>query len=36
MIHHVSLPAKDPKFAAETLARILGGEAMPFPVITGA
>jgi hypothetical protein len=36
MIHHVSFPAKDPKFAAETLARILGGEAMPFPVITGA
>jgi hypothetical protein len=36
MIHHVSLPAKDPKFAAETLAKMLGGEAMPFPVITGA
>jgi hypothetical protein len=36
MIHHVSLPAKDPKFVAETLAKILGGEAMPFPVITGA
>jgi hypothetical protein len=36
MIHHVSLPAGNPKFVAETLARILGGEAMPFPVITGA
>ena len=36
MIHHVSLPAKDPKPTAETLARILGGEAMPFPVVTGA
>ena len=36
MIHHASLPAKDPKSTAEALARILGGEAMPFPVVTGA
>jgi len=36
MIHHVSLPARDPKSTAETLARILGGEAMPFPVVAGA
>ena len=36
MIHHVSLPAKNPKSTAEALARILGGEAMPFPVVAGA
>jgi len=36
MIHHVSLPARNPKSTAETLARILGGEAMPFPVVAGA
>jgi hypothetical protein len=36
MIHHISLPARDPKSTAETLAKMLGGEAMPFPVITGA
>jgi hypothetical protein len=31
MIFHASLPADDPKFVAETLARMLGGEALPFP-----
>lgn len=36
MIYHVSLPATDPQFAAETLARILEGEAMAFPVVPGA
>jgi len=36
MIHHVSLPARNPRLAAEVLARMLGGEAMPFPVIAGA
>lgn len=36
MIQHVSLPANDPPSAATTLARILGGEAMPFPVVPGA
>jgi hypothetical protein len=36
MIHHASLPANDPRSAAETLAKIMGGEAMPFPVLAGA
>lgn len=36
MIHHASLPASDPRSAAETLAKIMDGEAMPFPVLTGA
>jgi hypothetical protein len=36
MIHHASLPALEPEHAARTLAKILGGEAMRFPVITGA
>jgi len=35
MIHHASIPANDPKSAAETLAKIMGGEAMPFPVLAG-
>lgn len=30
-IIHVSIPADDPKRAAEVLAKILGGEALPFP-----
>lgn len=28
---HASMPADDPRFAAEVLARIMGGEAIPFP-----
>jgi len=35
-IYHVALPANNPKETARALARILGGEAMPFPVIPGA
>jgi hypothetical protein len=30
-IIHASIPADEPKSAAQTLARIMGGEAMPFP-----
>lgn len=30
-IFHASIPADDPKQAAQVLARILSGEAMPFP-----
>lgn len=31
MIFHAALPADHPESAARTLARMLGGEAMPFP-----
>jgi hypothetical protein len=31
MIFHASLPADQPRVAAQVLARILGGMAMPFP-----
>jgi len=28
---HASIPADDPKFVAEVLAQMMGGEALPFP-----
>ncbi|MBV9825693.1 MAG: hypothetical protein JO001_08460 [Alphaproteobacteria bacterium] len=31
MIHHLSIAARDPKKAADTLAAIFGGRAVPFP-----
>lgn len=31
MLHHVSIPARDPRHVAETLAELLGGRAYPFP-----
>ncbi len=31
MIHHLSIAARDPKHAADTLAEIMGGKAVPFP-----
>jgi len=31
MIHHLSIAARDPKKAADTLAAMLGGKAVPFP-----
>ena len=31
MIHHLSIAARDPKHAAEVLAEIMGGKAVPFP-----
>jgi hypothetical protein len=31
MIHHLSIAAREPKRAAEILAELMGGEAVPFP-----
>jgi len=31
MIHHLSIAARDPKQAAEVLAELMGGKAVPFP-----
>lgn len=31
MIHHISLPARDPRHVADLLAELLGGRAYPFP-----
>jgi len=31
MIHHLSIAARDPKQAAEVLAELMGGTAVPFP-----
>src|SRR5579863_7978999 len=31
MIHHLSIAAHDPKHAADVLAEIMGGKAVPFP-----
>ncbi|MGA9017185.1 MAG: hypothetical protein WB509_32210 [Acetobacteraceae bacterium] len=31
MIHHLSIAARDPKHAAEVLAELMGGSAVPFP-----
>jgi hypothetical protein len=31
MIHHLSIAARDPKHAAEVLAELMGGKAVPFP-----
>jgi catechol 2,3-dioxygenase-like lactoylglutathione lyase family enzyme len=31
MIHHLSIAAKDPKRAADALAELMGGTAVPFP-----
>jgi hypothetical protein len=31
MIHHVSIPAKDPKHVADVLAELMSGRAYPFP-----
>ena len=36
MIYHAAIPANHPRSAAETLAQIMGGEAMPFPVVPDA
>lgn len=35
MLFHASFPARDPKKAAEAIARLWGGEAFPFPVFDG-
>ncbi|HZT86933.1 MAG TPA: hypothetical protein VFA12_03120 [Stellaceae bacterium] len=31
MIHHLSIAARDPKRAADVLAELMGGKAVPFP-----
>jgi catechol 2,3-dioxygenase-like lactoylglutathione lyase family enzyme len=31
MIHHLSIAARDPKAAADVLAELMGGRAVPFP-----
>lgn len=31
MIHHISIPARDPKHVAAVLAELMGGRAYPFP-----
>ena len=36
MIAHFSLPARDPQRVAHVFARLIDGEAMPFPVVPGA
>lgn len=36
MIAHISIPAHDPRAAAEVFGRIIDGEVMPFPVVEGA
>lgn len=35
MLFHVSLEADDPRRVAHALARIFGGEALPFPAVIG-
>ena len=36
MIHHISIPAKDPRRVAGVIAELWQGEAMPFPPFPGA
>jgi hypothetical protein len=36
MIHHASIPARDPRHVAEVLAEIIGGRVYPFPPLPGA
>jgi hypothetical protein len=36
MIHHVSIPARDPQRVAEVLAELLGGKCFPFGPLEGA
>jgi hypothetical protein len=36
MIHHVSIPARDPRHVAEVLAEIMGGRCVPFGPLEGA
>lgn len=35
MIHHISIPAKDPKHVAMVLSELLNGEALPFHIVEG-
>ena len=36
MIHHVSLPAREPQRVAEVLAELMGGRCFPFGPLEGA
>jgi hypothetical protein len=36
MIHHVSIPARDPRHVAEVLAELMGGKCLPFGPLEGA
>lgn len=36
MIHHVSIPAKEPRRVAEILAELMGGRCVPFSPLEGA
>ncbi len=36
MIHHVSIPARDPQHVAEVLAELMGGQCYPFGPLEGA
>ena len=36
MIHHVSIPARDPQHVAEVLAEVMGGKCHPFGPLEGA
>lgn len=36
MIHHVSIPARNPEHVAEVLAEVMGGRAVPFGPLEGA
>lgn len=36
MIHHVSIPARDPRHVAEVLAELMGGQCHPFGPLEGA
>jgi hypothetical protein len=36
MIHHVSIPARDPEHVAKVLAEVMGGRSVPFGPLEGA
>jgi hypothetical protein len=36
MIHHISIPARDPKHVADVLAELMGGRTAPFGPLEGA
>ena len=36
MIHHVSIPAREPRHVAEVLAELMNGKCVPFPPLEGA
>jgi hypothetical protein len=36
MIHHVSIPAREPQHVAEVLAELMGGKCYPFGPLEGA